>query len=167
MVAEVFRMIDEFPCYDVSNFGQVRNRTTGRILKPHVNNHGYLQVCLYKDKKRHNCKIHRLVSLTFIDNPDNHKCCDHKDRCRTNNHVSNLRWASYSTNNKNRKPVGNTNVRNIHWAKKAERYECHLTGNNGERIRKAFSVSKYGTKARALQYAKAWVNNTRVRYGYL
>jgi hypothetical protein len=167
MVAEVFRMIDDFPCYDVSNFGQVRNRTTGRLLKPCISNSGYLDIGLSKNKKRYHRYIHRLVCEAFIDNPNNYKCVDHKDRCKTNNHVSNLRWCSYSMNMKNRNSYGNTNIAGISWVESTKRYQCIVTGDNAKRIRKSFSVSRYGNKARALQHARIWVTAMRREHGYL
>jgi hypothetical protein len=167
MVAEVFRMIDNYPCYDVSNFGLVRNRKTGRLLKPNDNGNGYLHVSLRKDSKTYQRYIHRLVCEAFIDNPNNYKCVDHIDRCRSNNHISNLRWASYSMNNKNRKSVGNTNITGVSWLESRKLYQCQVTDFVGKPIKKTFSVSRYGNKERALQHAKAWVNNTKVRYGYL
>ena len=42
--------------------------------------------------------IHRLVALTFIDNPDNLPCVNHKDENKENNVVSNLEWCSRSYN---------------------------------------------------------------------
>jgi hypothetical protein len=166
-LVEVFCMVDDFPKYDISNFGQVRNRDTGRLLKPYSDGHGYLRVSLRKDNKTYYRKIHRLVCEAFIDNPNNYKCVDHKDRCKTNNHVSNLRWASYSMNNKNRKSVGNTNITGVCWVESRKRYQCQVTDFVGKPIRKTFSVSKYGNKARALQHARIWVTAMKREYGYL
>lgn len=45
--------------------------------------------------------IHRLVALTFLPNPENKPVVDHIDRVRHNNHISNLRWATYEENAKN------------------------------------------------------------------
>ena len=57
--------------------------------------------------KEHKCKkfyIHKLVAETFIKNYDNNKICiDHINRLRDDNRQENLRWVSYSENNKNRK----------------------------------------------------------------
>ncbi len=61
----------------------------------------------------------------------------------------------------------NTNITGVSWTEKTKRYECHLTGNNKERIRKTFSVSKYGNKARALQHARIWITAMKREYGYL
>lgn len=57
----------EFPTYEVSNNGQVRNRKRGNILKPHED--GYLGVC-FEGRKYHR-RINRIVAITFIPNPDN------------------------------------------------------------------------------------------------
>jgi hypothetical protein len=166
-IVEVFKMIDEFPKYDISNFGQVRNRATGRLLKPSEDTAGYLHVRLRKNNKSHTQRVHRFVCEAFVDNPNNYKCVDHIDRCKTNNHVSNLRWASHSMNSKNKKSFSNTNIGGVSWTEKTKRYECHVTGNNSKRIRKSFSISKYGNKARALQHARIWVTAMKREYGYL
>ena len=70
-----------------------------RILKPHLNNSGYLRVNLYdmnhRPKKHY---IHRLVAQTFIPNPDNLKYVDHKDCSKLNNSVNNLEWVTQKEN---------------------------------------------------------------------
>ncbi len=42
---EEWKVYPEFPTYEVSNNGQVRNRKRGNILKPHEDKDGYLGVC--------------------------------------------------------------------------------------------------------------------------
>ncbi len=167
MVAEVFRMINEFPRYDVSNFGLVRNRRTGRLMKAGDNGAGYLIVWLYKNKKRYAKSVHRLVCEAFIDNPNNYECCDHIDRCKTNNHVSNLRWVTHSMNNKNRKTYGKVNVSGVSWDENARRYQAQITDFNHKQIRKSFSIARYGNKGRALQHARIWRKAMEREYGYL
>lgn len=71
----------------------------GRILKPYKNNKGYLVVDLRIDNKTKKCLVHRLVALTFLDNPQNYPIINHKDNNPLNNRVSNLEWCTYSYNN--------------------------------------------------------------------
>lgn len=103
--------------YEVSNWGRVRSlpRMTargmmgGQILKPVKNKDGYLQVNLYKDGKRQNLKVHRLVGMAFPDMVDwtekaKGKTFDeleinHKSQNREINHVDNLGWMTREENN--------------------------------------------------------------------
>lgn len=51
-----------------------------------------------KNGKANTEKVHRLVAKTFIPNPDNLPCVNHKDCNPANNHVDNLEWCTYSYN---------------------------------------------------------------------
>lgn len=48
--------------------------------------------------------VHRLVAEAFIPNPHNKPTIDHIDRNPQNNHVENLRWATYREQSKNKGP---------------------------------------------------------------
>ena len=63
---------------------------------------GYFIFVLSKNGKTKTKRISRLVAETFIDNPNNFTTVDHIDRNRTNNIYTNLRWANYSMQNKNK-----------------------------------------------------------------
>lgn len=79
----------------VSSDGRVRRLDSSRSTWTygHMQNRGYLQVTV--DANRHKATVHRLVAEAFIPNPENLPTVDHIDRCKTNNNVGNLRWASY------------------------------------------------------------------------
>lgn len=90
--------------YQASNLGRIRsidrlvNNTVGlkqmkgRILKPI--NGKYLKVGLSKNGIQKPIRIHRLVALTFIQNPNNYPYVNHKDENKHNNCVDNLEWCT-------------------------------------------------------------------------
>lgn len=116
---EEFRNIEGYPNYEVSNFGNVRNKTTLKILKGHSNGQGYLHVALYDDNHvGKSIMIHRLVAAAFIPNDKNLPQVNHIDECKTNNRSDNLEWVTsldninhgthnmrVGLNNPNRRPI--------------------------------------------------------------
>ena len=125
---EVFRSIDGYESYAISSFGRVKNTKTGRILKAGNDKYGYLQVNLYYDGVMKTHKIHRLVCCTFIDNPDNKECVDHKNNDRTNNDISNLRFATANENQQNRKLSSNntSKVKGVHFDKRCKKWHARI-----------------------------------------
>lgn len=105
MEEEIWRAIPNYEdLYEVSNLGRVRSlnyRRSGKVqvLKLSTKQDGYLQVTLRKDCKRKYHLIHRLVAETFLENPNNLPCVNHKDENKQNNNVSNLEFCSYEYNN--------------------------------------------------------------------
>ena len=91
--------------YEVSTHGQVRNIKSGRMLKGKLDKDGYHQVQIRKRPSGVNkyLRVHRLVAEVFLENPLDLPQVDHIDRDVSNNHVSNLRWVTSSTNNSNRR----------------------------------------------------------------
>ena len=98
--------------YQVSNLCRIKSLKyrNHRILKQCDNGEGYLQVCLYKNKKKRMFKVHRLVGISFIENPNNYPLIDHINRDRTDNRIENLRWCNYSTNNFNKFKKGHIHI---------------------------------------------------------
>tara|TARA_R110000796_G_scaffold46792_1_gene113097 strand:+ start:540 stop:1004 length:465 start_codon:yes stop_codon:yes gene_type:complete len=54
--------------------------------------HGYKIITLYKNNKAKTFKLHRLLALHFIPNPENKYSVDHENRDKLDNSLSNLRW---------------------------------------------------------------------------
>jgi hypothetical protein len=94
---EIWKDIANYDNYEVSSFGRVRNKKTGRILKQ-ANMGGYYGVGLSKIKTK-TFQVHRLVAETFIINPQNKAHVNHKDKNSLNNHLSNLEWNTPKENN--------------------------------------------------------------------
>ena len=128
---EIYKKIDDYDNYEVSNMGNVRNTNTNRILKPRKDC-GYFRVGLYKNNIRKPFPIHRLVGFAFIPNPENLPCIDHIDRDRTNNSISNLRWISKSNNCRNRTKLQNSSSKYIGvcFDKREGKYKAQIRINN-------------------------------------
>jgi len=99
-MAEIYVNITGYPNYQISNFGNCKNVSTGLILKPGLRS-GYKFVNLWSDGDKGIKSIHKMVALAFILNPENKRCVDHIDHDKTNNNVSNLRYATDSENRQN------------------------------------------------------------------
>lgn len=84
--------------YKISNYGKVKTSKTGRILSPAIDMCGYERVCLFKMDRRRRYKVHRLVAITFIPNPDNKEQVNHKDGNKRNNNIDNLEWVTNEEN---------------------------------------------------------------------
>ena len=100
---EIWKVIAE--CngeYHISNHGRVKSYKCGkeRILKPYLLGGGlpYYAYSLHIKNKRKICKVHRLVALAFIPNPDNKPQVNHKDGNKLNNHIDNLEWMTSKEN---------------------------------------------------------------------
>ena len=84
--------------YEVSNTGEIRNKSTGKIIAQRNNGHGYLTVHLYNSSKRKVYYVHRLVASAFLENKENKPEVNHINGDKTNNNVSNLEWCTRSEN---------------------------------------------------------------------
>ena len=128
---ETFGNVVGFPNYQVSTFGNVKNVKTGRILKPSIGSDGYYIVKLYNDDVKVTKRIHKLIALTFLENPDDKKCVDHVDRNSKNNHISNLRWATYVENSQNAsiKSSNTSGIAGISWYKKTNKWHARIQVN--------------------------------------
>lgn len=91
-----WRLVKNFPNYEVSNTGIVRNIKTNKLLKPYSSGKGgYLKVKLTEGGKTTQCLAHRLVAQAFIPNPHNLPTVNHRTGIRTQNDYRSLEWASY------------------------------------------------------------------------
>lgn len=99
LLSEEWKEIKDYENYEISNLGRVRNKKTGRILKPGKTRKGYLRVGLWKNGIKKLISVHRLAALAFLSNPNNYPEINHKDEDKTNNTVDNLEWCTREYNN--------------------------------------------------------------------
>lgn len=91
---EVWRVIDGFPNYSVSNHGRVSNNRTGRILALLRNQWNVIHVGLVHDKVQYKRSLAKLVATYFSPDPAFSHCNTptHLDGDRENNRSDNLVW---------------------------------------------------------------------------
>jgi hypothetical protein len=110
----------KFEGYEVSNFGRVRtykqkygkvskSLTESGLNRPLMKNPtiitgrpdpaGYMQLCLSDiNKKRHNIRIHVVVTQTFLGFPEEGFIVCHFNDVKTDNRLENLRYDTYKAN---------------------------------------------------------------------
>ena len=88
-----YEICDEYP-YPIRRIG------SDRVISESIDAWGYV-ICSMNRKLY---KKHRIVALQFIDNddPDNKTEVDHINHDRSDYHIENLRWATPSTNHRNK-----------------------------------------------------------------
>ena len=97
--------------YEISNLGEIRSVERYVELATHKyfkkqktltqfnDGRGYKHVKLYDGKANpKSFTVHKLVALTFIENPNNYIEINHIDHNKQNNSVENLEWTSRSEN---------------------------------------------------------------------
>jgi len=91
-----FNKNDISTIYKINKQGIIINRNNTR-LKPFLNS-GYMKYSLTKNKTAKFYFVHKLVALTFLDNPNNYNMVNHIDENRQNNNIENLEWCNHKQN---------------------------------------------------------------------
>lgn len=95
-----------FPCYEVSERGDVRRIKrgirggfVGKVMKPYRREDGYNMFILRHLNRSFHVRAHQLVAEAFIGSKpfDGAEVC-HRDGTRHNDHVTNLRWDTRAAN---------------------------------------------------------------------
>ena len=134
---ETWKKVEEFPQYEVSDLGRVRMAKGKKEVKGTLSSDGYIAI------GRKALASHRLIAKTFIDNPENKPYVDHINGVRNDNRIENLRWATNSENQANRKLVGGSS-----------KYKGVVKVGNSWRARvvknkTTFSIGRYKTEGEA------------------
>jgi len=135
---ESWKRIKEYRNYLISDQGRVFNLKFKRFLKPAKNTWGYLQIVLQNNGVRKIQKVHRLVALAFISNPDKKPQVNHIDGIKTNNHVENLEWCTNSENSHH--AMDNGLLKPV---KGSKHYRAKLNENKVLKIRRIFATGDY------------------------
>lgn len=114
--------------YEISEDGRyLRNIKSKKYLLPHMSNSGYYRFYPQLDDKQVKVSAHRLVAECWLGECPEGYIVDHRDRDKTNNHYSNLRYV--------------TRVQNM--ANVSEEYKSYLS----ESAKKRNADSEFRAKA--------------------
>jgi len=94
---EVWKEIEGFEDYEVSNLGRIKSFKCGKEKFLNKNNSPHFSVSLWKNRKHHKCLLYELVYTTFsgiqvgVD-----ECIHHKNEDPTDNRFENLEKMTFS-----------------------------------------------------------------------
>jgi len=129
-----------YPDYLIYKDGRVWSKKSNIFLKQQDDKDGYKGVGLSNKRlkirnKTH--KVHRLVALHYIPNPENKPTVDHMNRIVYDNRIENLRWATNSENQKNKGMMKNNTSghKYISWDKSQNKLKWRFHYSNPHKNR--------------------------------
>lgn len=133
--------------YNISSEGKVFSLKNKKELKLRYHNSGYIRLALYKEGKRNDIFLHRLVAINFLENPNFKLQVNHKDGNKMNNKVDNLEWVSPSENSLHSYKVG------LQFPIRGEKhYSAKLTCEEVKSIRNLYIPRKYSQRRLAKEF---------------
>lgn len=134
---EIWKEIPNREGYLASNLGRIKSTLTssdGKILSFRKDKDGYLMVWTkYNGADR----VHRLITVTFIDNVENKPIVNHINGIVDDNRVDNLEWASVQENTKHAYDIG------LSFSSKSENIAVYYKDNLLSIFESISKLSKY------------------------
>lgn len=106
---------------------------------------GYVLVCVLG----RSILAHRII-WAMVHGYDPVDCIDHRDLCRSNNRIDNLRQATRSQNNMNKslRPENRSGVKGVFWHKASNKWSAAITVDGCKRHLGVFSTFEEAVEAR-------------------
>ena len=151
--------LKKFPDYSIFENAVIKNNKTRNYITGTIESN-YRCVSI-KDKygKRRKCRVHRLLGICFIENPNNKPIIDHIDGNSINNSLSNLRWVDRKENNVNtRKRKNATSIyKGVSWSKTTQKWQATISIDG-----KPKKLGLFDTQEEA---AKVYAKKAKVQHG--
>jgi len=153
--------------YMVSNIGRVKSmprkiikgkRTyyTGELVLSHCFQKGYRQLVLHNGVKKRSYRVHVLVAMAFIPNPQNKPNVNHINGRKDDNRVENLEWTTQKENVRHAFSIGLVTI-----PKGSEKHSAKLNESDVIEIRRRF---KDGVKEYTAIGREYGVSPTCIKY---
>ena len=92
---EIWKPLRNFPGYEGSNEGRIKNIRTQKTLKPNPTKRNRNQISLYKEHKPYTVKVDRTIAETFLGEQPGYDV-RHRDGDSLNDRADNLYWSTRS-----------------------------------------------------------------------
>ncbi len=158
-------------------WGKGNSKTVGGIFrKTHINNlrGGYAEITLNKNGKGTRHKLHRLVAMTFIPNPENLPEVNHIDENKLNNNVENLEWCTrdynllYGNSRRNRDNSARNNGKKVFQITKSgeivAEYRCPMDAHDAVKNIEGFDKLLYQRISMCLNHLNGYKSTGGYRW---
>lgn len=106
---ETINVYDLYGRYLISRDGEIFDNRRKKFITPQLDDKGYFRVALAvvgnRQKQKH-FRLHRLLAITFIPNPDNKSFINHINGVKHDNSIENLEWCTHKENMQHSARIG-------------------------------------------------------------
>lgn len=173
---EIWKDIPDYPNYEVSSLGKVRNKKTGKVLAQNTDGKGhYLHVALWKNNVGVTKNVHPLVAKAFVPNPEGKPEVNHKDGNKRNNAADNLEWVTMKENRQHASKMGlyesmkhrpqrdkqanaSSRYRYVFWDKARWKWTARLKVD-----RKTINLGRYDSEIEAAKIADKYIEENGLK----
>ena len=130
----IWKKINDYENYSVSNMGTIKNNTTNRILKYYIRN-GYPSITLCKNNTKKTFNIHTIVASHFLKKLEGIFVVNHKNEDKTDSRLENLEYITYGENTKysasSKRSINKTDFNLLHF-QDIPNYKNYMISRNAE-----------------------------------